>query len=54
MTAEESAVFVDQVGIDAPAGYFASVETDAVAEAEPVHGKLPLVMLSPGWSFPTT
>ena len=52
MTADESAVFVDQLGIDAPAGYFASVETNAVAHAEPVRGKLPLVMLSPGWSFP--
>ncbi|MQM26363.1 alpha/beta hydrolase family protein [Glycomyces albidus] len=52
MTAEESAVFVDQLGIDAPADYFASVETNAVADAEPVRGRLSLVMLSPGWSFP--
>ncbi|MCD0446134.1 hypothetical protein LO763_21205 [Glycomyces sp. A-F 0318] len=52
MTAEESAVFVDQLGIDAPEDYFAAVATNAVAEADPVRGKLPLVMLSPGWSFP--
>jgi pimeloyl-ACP methyl ester carboxylesterase len=52
MTAGESAVFVDQLRIDAPADYFASVETNAVADADPLRGKLPLVMLSPGWSFP--
>jgi dienelactone hydrolase len=52
MTAEESAVFVDQLGVDAPADYFATVATNAVAEADPVRGTLPLVMLSPGWSFP--
>lgn len=52
MTDEESALFVAQLKIDAPADYFASVETNAVADAEPVDGELPLVMLSPGWSFP--
>jgi dienelactone hydrolase len=52
MTADESAVFVDQLGIDAPADYFATVQTSALAGAGPVRGKLPLVVLSPGWSFP--
>ncbi|WP_157974677.1 alpha/beta hydrolase family protein [Glycomyces dulcitolivorans] len=52
MTAEESAVFVDQLRIDAPADYFSTVETNSVADAEPVRGKLPLILLSPGWSFP--
>jgi predicted dienelactone hydrolase len=52
MTADESAVFGDQLGIDGPADYFASVETNAVADADPIRGKLPLVMLSSGWSFP--
>ncbi|MCC3763488.1 hypothetical protein K3N28_10420 [Glycomyces sp. TRM65418] len=52
MTADESAVFVDQLGIDAPADYFATVQTSAVAGAEVARGKLPLVVLSPGWSFP--
>ncbi|GAA2262735.1 alpha/beta hydrolase [Glycomyces scopariae] len=52
MTAAESAVFVDQLGIDAPGDYFATVRTNAVADAEPVRGPLPLVVLSTGWSFP--
>jgi dienelactone hydrolase len=52
MTAQESAVLADQLPEDIPAEYFASVETNAVAGAEPVDGELPLVMLSPGWSFP--
>lgn len=52
MTAGESAAFAEQLPEDVPADYFATVETNAVADAEPVDGKLPLVMLSPGWSFP--
>lgn len=52
MTEAESAAFAQQLPEDVPADYFASVETNAVADAEPADGKLPLVMLSPGWSFP--
>jgi dienelactone hydrolase len=52
MTAAESAAFADQLPENVPGDYFASVETNAVAGADPIRGKLPLVMLSPGWSFP--
>ncbi|MEU6249656.1 alpha/beta hydrolase [Glycomyces sp. NPDC047010] len=52
LTPEESALFMGQVGNPGPDGYFAEVATNAVAGAEPVRGRLPLVMLSPGWSFP--
>jgi dienelactone hydrolase len=52
MTAAESALLAEQLPEDVPADYFASVETNSVADAEPVRGELPLVMLSPGWSFP--
>ncbi|RRR97334.1 alpha/beta hydrolase family protein [Glycomyces terrestris] len=52
MTAEESALFIDQLGDPAPSDYFATVETNSVAGADPIRGKLPLVVLSPGWSFP--
>ncbi|MEU5870754.1 alpha/beta hydrolase [Glycomyces sp. NPDC047369] len=52
MTEAESAAFAEQLPEDVPADYFAAVGTNAVADAEPVDGELPLVMLSPGWSFP--
>ncbi|GAB3646623.1 lipase [Glycomyces tarimensis] len=52
MTAEESARFGAQ--LEVPADLLASVETNSVADAEPLadDGPLPLVMLSPGFSFP--
>ncbi|WP_211253070.1 alpha/beta hydrolase family protein, partial [Glycomyces tenuis] len=52
MTAEESALFGAQ--LEAPPELLASVETNSVPGAEPLadDGTLPLVMLSPGFSFP--
>ncbi|PRY61881.1 platelet-activating factor acetylhydrolase isoform II [Glycomyces artemisiae] len=52
MTAEESALFGAQLGI--PADLLAQVQTNSVPGAEPLadDGSLPLVVLSPGFSFP--
>jgi predicted dienelactone hydrolase len=52
MTAEESAMFGAQLGI--PGDLLASVETNSAVGAEPLadDGSLPLVVLSPGFSFP--
>ncbi|WP_051392924.1 alpha/beta hydrolase family protein [Glycomyces arizonensis] len=52
MTAEESALFAVQLEI--PPDLLASVETNSVPGAEPLadDGSLPLVVLSPGFSFP--
>ena len=52
MTAEEGALFGAQLQV--PGELLASVETNAVTGAEPLadDGTLPLVVLSPGFSFP--
>jgi predicted dienelactone hydrolase len=52
MTAEEGALFGAQLQL--PGELLASVETNAVLGAEPLadDGTLPLVVLSPGFSFP--
>ncbi|MQM27702.1 alpha/beta hydrolase [Glycomyces sp. NEAU-7082] len=52
MSAEESALFGAQLQI--PGGLLAQVETNSVQGAEPLadDGSLPLVVLSPGFSFP--
>ncbi|WP_205326266.1 alpha/beta hydrolase [Glycomyces sp. YM15] len=52
MTAEEGALFGAQLQL--PGALLASVETNSVAGAEPLadDGSLPLVVLSPGFSFP--
>ncbi|MDN3238833.1 alpha/beta hydrolase family protein [Glycomyces tritici] len=52
MTAEEGALFGAQLQL--PGELLASVETNSVAGAEPLadDGSLPLVVLSPGFSFP--
>ncbi|MCC3762377.1 hypothetical protein K3N28_04755 [Glycomyces sp. TRM65418] len=52
MTADEGALFGAQLQV--PGDLIASVETNAITGAEPLadDGTLPLVMLSPGFSFP--
>jgi predicted dienelactone hydrolase len=52
MTAEEGALFGAQ--LELPGELLASVETNSVIDAEPLadDGSLPLVVLSPGFSFP--
>ncbi|GAA1675376.1 lipase [Glycomyces endophyticus] len=52
MTAEESALFGAQLQV--PADLLAQVQTNSVLDAEPLadDGALPLVVLSPGFSFP--
>jgi len=52
MTAEEGDLFGAQLGL--PGELLASVGTNSVIDAEPLadDGTLPLVMLSPGFSFP--
>lgn len=52
MTAEEGALFGAQLQL--PGELLASVETNSVIDAEPLadDGSLPLVVLSPGFSFP--
>jgi predicted dienelactone hydrolase len=52
MTAEEGALFGAQLQV--PGELLASVETNAITGAEPLadDGSLPLVVLSPGFSFP--
>lgn len=52
MTAEEGALFGEQLNL--PGELLASVETNSVVDAEPLadDGSLPLVVLSPGFSFP--
>ena len=52
MTVEEGALFGAQ--LELPGELLASVETNSVVDAEPLadDGSLPLVVLSPGFSFP--
>jgi predicted dienelactone hydrolase len=52
MTAEEGELFGKQLNL--PGGLLSTVETNSITDAEPLadDGSLPLVVLSPGFSFP--
>lgn len=54
MTAAESRLFLERPAPDAPPEALAGVRTNAVAAARPDNrgGELPLVVLSPGFTFP--
>jgi predicted dienelactone hydrolase len=54
MTPEESTKFIAQIGAEVPPEALSTVTTTATEDATPVggRGKSPLVVLSPGFSFP--